>query len=142
MGNSVSGAAGGEFLAVLVPGVDPAALTACEGVARSSQHLAHAAHRERVQPLALGRIGIVPTAMFNDVERLAVGYHVALTCAESIYFLAILVIDVMPRTGSLDVADLLGLHGGECHEHDEENKNSFHNDMVYLMIFMSFLSAV
>ena len=92
----VIGAAGVQLLAVLVPGVDPAALAAGESVARGAQDVTDFAYREGVQFLALGIAGIVPAAVLDDVERLAVGYHLALTGAEGINFLAVLVIDIVP----------------------------------------------
>ena len=90
------GAAGIEFLAVLVPGVYPVALAAGESVASSGENLTHTALREGVQPFALGIVGVDPTAMFDDVERFAVGDYFPLGGAEGVYLFAVFVIDVIP----------------------------------------------
>ena len=45
---SMAGAAGGDFLAVFVPGVNPTALAAGEGITRGIEDLAHIAHAEGV----------------------------------------------------------------------------------------------
>ena len=65
---SMAGAAGGDFLAVFVPGVNPTALAAGEGVAGCRQDFAHVAYRKGVQFLALSIVGIVPAAVLDDIE--------------------------------------------------------------------------
>ena len=133
-----SSAAGGDFLAVFVPGVDPVALTAGEGVAGGIEHLAHVTHREGVQFLALGVAGVVPRTVLENVERVAVGHHLALAGAEGVHLLAVLVVDVVPGSLGLDVADFLGLDGREGHQHHEDNENSFHNDICLFDDFHEF----
>ena len=129
-----------EFLAVFVPGVDPAALSACKGVASGREHLAHIAHREGVQFLAFGTKGVVPAAVLDDVERLAVSDHFTLRGAECVNFLAILVIDVVPRAGGLNIADFLRLQACSGYDGDEDEENMFHNHIGYLMSFRICLS--
>ena len=125
----VVGAAGRDFFAVFVPGVDPAALSAGEGVASGSQDFAHIALGEGVQFFALGSTGVVPSALLEDVERLGIGNDLALAGAEGVDLLAVFVIDVVPRAFGLDVTDFLGIQACDGHEHDEGKKNPFHNDM-------------
>ena len=120
------GGAGGEFAPVFVPGVDPASLAAGEGVASYGEDVADIADGEGVQFLPLGVAGVVPTAVLEDVECVAVGDHFALGGGDGVYLLAFLVIDVMPGACGLDIADALCPHGCECHEHDEDNEDSFH----------------
>ena len=127
------GAAGSDFLAFFVPGVNPAALPAGEGVAGGREDVAHVADSEGMQFLALGVAGVVPAAVLEDVERLAVGNNFALGSAESVNLLAVLVIDVVPRAGGLDITDSLGLHGVGSHEHGEDNKDSSHNHYCFLL---------
>ena len=120
------GGAGGEFATVFVPGVDPAALAAGEGVASGSEDVADVADGEGVQFLTLGVAGVVPAAVLEDVERVTVGDHLALGGGNGVDLLTFLVIDVMPRACGLDIADALCLQGCERREHDEGDEDSFH----------------
>ena len=101
------GGTGGEFAAVFVPGIDPAALAAGEGVASGGEDVADIADGEGVQFLTLGVAGVVPAAVLEDVERVAVGDHLALGGGDGVDLLAFLVIDVMPGACGLDIADAL-----------------------------------
>ena len=87
---------GRKFFPVFVPGINPVALAAGEGVAGGVEHLAHIAYREGMQFLALGVTGVIPRSVLDDVERVAVGHHFALAGAEGVHLLAVLVIDIVP----------------------------------------------
>ena len=121
------GGAAGEFFAGFGPGVDPVALAASEGVAGGGEDVADVGDGEGVELLALGVAGVVPGAVLEDVEGVAVGDDLPLAGADGVDLLAVLVVDVVPGTGGLDVTDALGLQGGERQQQgDECEEDAFH----------------
>ena len=120
------GGAGGEFFAGFGPGVDPGALAAGEGVAGGGEDVADVGDGEGVEFLALGVAGVVPGAVLEDVEGVAVGDNLPLAGADGVDYLAVLIVDVVPGTGGLNVTDALGLHDGQREEQDECEEDAFH----------------
>lgn len=138
----MAGAACGQFLAVLVPCVNPIAVTAREGVAGGAQDFAHTAHREGVQLFPLGVAGVNPTAILDNVKRLAVSDNFALGSAECVDFLALFIIDVVPRLCGLDIADFLGLKTQQrAHQGDGDEDKSFHIGVGLFDEFQNLLFA-
>jgi len=79
---------------------------------------------------------VIPAAVLEDVERLAVGHHLALACGEGVNLLAALVIDVVPRAGCLDVADPLGLQcAHRCREQHQDDEYLPHSVVVINLDF-------
>ena len=119
----VLGAAGGEFLAVFAPGIDPYAVTAGEGVACGREDITDCCSAECMQSLAAYIVCDVECrTLFNDIERRAVTLQLALTGAESLDLFAVLIIDIIPCLCRLDIADGLSPQASEREDKDNEKQ--------------------
>lgn len=102
------GGAGGEFLAILGPGVEPGTLAAGKVVAGDGENLAHGRGAEGVDAAAVDVKGNIEGRPFlQDIERGAIAFQLALAGAERSHSAAVLVVNIIPVFGGLDEADSL-----------------------------------
>ena len=100
------GAAGGEFLAVFGPGIDPYTVTAGEGVACGRENFTDWGSAKGMKSLAVYIVcDVERRTLFDDIERRAVTLQLALTGAEGLDLLAVLIIDVIPCLCRFYIAD-------------------------------------
>ena len=98
---------GADFLSILAPGIDPGAQLGGEGVAGDGQDLAGRAFAQGLDFISLGIIDVDPRAVLHDKDRGAIAFQLPNVSAEGLDLLAVLIIDVVPALGGLDIADAL-----------------------------------
>ena len=125
-----------DFLSILAPGIDPGAELSGEGVAGDGQHLADGGFAHSLDFVPFGIIDINPGTIFHDKNRGTEPPQLTDVGAESHDSLSILVINVVPALGGLDIADALRLKTGNRKQHRKKDNRfpdeMFHNSMLVL----------
>ena len=117
----------GDLLAFLVPSVDERHQPTGERVARRTENLAHAALAPGVKAAALRIVADVERRpLLQQVERRPVAFQFAHVAADALDFLPVLVVEVVPRTGGLDIGYALCLHAQGEQRKQQTEKESFH----------------
>ena len=103
---------GADLLSVLAPGIDPRAQLGGEGVASDGQDLAGGAFTHGLDFIPFGIIDVNPRTVLHNKDGGAEPFQLPDSGTEGLDFLAILVIDVVPAFGGLDIADALCTNTG------------------------------